>query len=77
MKKVGILGSTGSIGTQSLDIMEWFPDAFEVELLAANTNAVLLAEQTKKFSPRMVAIADETKYNIVRNALPSTVCRAR
>jgi len=51
MKTVGILGSTGSIGTQSLDIMEWFPDEFQVELLAANTNAELLAEQTKTRAP--------------------------
>lgn len=70
MKKVGILGSTGSIGTQSLDIMEWFPEAFEVELLVANTNASLLAEQVKKFAPRMVAIADETKYAELKSLLP-------
>ncbi|MBQ2763881.1 MAG: 1-deoxy-D-xylulose-5-phosphate reductoisomerase, partial [Firmicutes bacterium] len=70
MKKVGILGSTGSIGTQSLDIMEWFPDAFEVELLAANTNAALLAEQVKKFAPRLVAIADEIKYAELKSLLP-------
>lgn len=70
MKTVGILGSTGSIGTQSLDIMEWFPDEFQVELLVANTNAELLAEQTKKFSPRMVAIADESKYGHLKALLP-------
>lgn len=70
MKTVGILGSTGSIGTQSLDIMEWFPEEFKVELLAANTNAVLLAEQTKKFDPPVVAIADESKYAELKSLLP-------
>lgn len=70
MKTVGILGSTGSIGTQSLDIMEWFPEDFSVEVLVANTNAALLGEQAKKFAPRVIAIADERKYGELKSLLP-------
>lgn len=70
MKTIGILGSTGSIGTQSLDIITWFPEEYRVKLLAANHNAALLAEQAKQFRPEVVAICDETKYAELKALLP-------
>lgn len=70
MKNIGILGSTGSIGTQSLDVISWFPEDFRVDFLVANRNAALLAEQTRKFSPRAIAIADESKFFELRHLLP-------
>jgi 1-deoxy-D-xylulose-5-phosphate reductoisomerase len=68
-KGVAILGSTGSIGTQALEVIESKPDNFEVELLTANGNCTLLIEQAKKFKPNAVVIADESKYKLVRDAL--------
>ena len=68
-KGVAILGSTGSIGTQALDVIESQPDNFEVELLTANGNCTLLIEQAKKFKPNAVVIADESKYKLVSDAL--------
>jgi 1-deoxy-D-xylulose-5-phosphate reductoisomerase len=68
-KGVAILGSTGSIGTQALEVIESQPDNFEVELLTANGNCTLLIEQAKKFKPNAVVIADESKYKLVSDAL--------
>ena len=68
-KGVAILGSTGSIGTQALEVIESQPDNFEVELLTANGNCTLLIEQAKKFKPNAVVIADESKYKVVSDAL--------
>jgi 1-deoxy-D-xylulose-5-phosphate reductoisomerase len=68
-KGVAILGSTGSIGTQALEVIESKPDNFEVELLTANGNCTLLIEQAKKFKPNAVVIADESKYKLVSDAL--------
>ena len=70
MKTIGILGSTGSIGTQSLDIMAWFPEKFQVKVLAANHNAALLAEQAEKFQPEIIALCDETRYAELKELLP-------
>ena len=69
MKKIAILGSTGSIGTQALDVVQSNPDHFSVEVLTAHSNADLLIEQAKKFKPNSVVIGDETKYQIVKDAL--------
>jgi len=71
MKRLAILGSTGSIGTQALEVVAAHPDLFEVEILSAHSNTSLLIEQAKKFSPNAVVITDETKYDIVKNALSS------
>ena len=60
---VAILGSTGSIGVQALDLVGRFPDRFEVVALAAGRNADLLAEQVKKHRPRLAAIGDERRRN--------------
>lgn len=68
-KGVAILGSTGSIGTQALEVIESQPDNFEVELLTANGNCTLLIKQAKKFKPNAVVIADESKYKLVSDAL--------
>ena len=66
---IAILGSTGSIGTQTLDVVSQHPDLFQVELLTANTNADLLIEQARKFNPGCVIICDGSKYDQVNAAL--------
>ena len=70
-KNIAILGSTGSIGTQALDVIEANPDKFQVEVLTAGSNAELLIKQAIKFNPNTVVIADESKYDDVFNALDS------
>lgn len=68
-KRIAILGSTGSIGTQTLDIVNQFPDQIEVDLLTAHRNADLLIEQSLKHKPNHVVIADENEYLKVKDAL--------
>lgn len=68
-KRVAILGSTGSIGKQALEVIESQPQHFSVEVLTSNNNAELLVEQAKKFNPNAVVIADENKYDQVKKAL--------
>ena len=68
-KNIAILGSTGSIGTQALDVIRANPHTFTVEVLTANGNANLLIQQALEFNPNAVVIADETKYNFVKDAL--------
>ena len=68
-KRIAILGSTGSIGTKSLEIIEHNPDIFEVEVLTANNNVELLIKQARKFQPNAVVIANKEKYQIVSDAL--------
>lgn len=69
IKNIAILGSTGSIGTQALEVIKENPDVFCVEVLVANKNADLLIQQALEFKPNAVVIADETKYLIVKEAL--------
>ncbi|MBQ0159644.1 MAG: 1-deoxy-D-xylulose-5-phosphate reductoisomerase [Bacteroidales bacterium] len=69
MKRIAILGSTGSIGTQALNVIRRHRDLFAVEVLCAGSNADLLIKQAIEFEPNAVAIADETKYNMVQEAL--------
>ena len=69
MKNIAILGSTGSIGQQALEVIDNNPERFTVEVLTANNNVNLLIEQAKKFRPNVVVIANEEKYEVVRNAL--------
>ncbi|MEN9333423.1 MAG: hypothetical protein RLY35_603 [Bacteroidota bacterium] len=66
---VAILGSTGSIGTQALEVIEAHPEKFSVEVLTAQKNADLLIEQALKFSPNAVVIVDESQYPKVKEAL--------
>ncbi|MDY4787576.1 MAG: 1-deoxy-D-xylulose-5-phosphate reductoisomerase [Bacteroidaceae bacterium] len=68
-KKICILGSTGSIGTQALQVIEEHPDLYEAYVLTANRRANMLIEQAKKYQPAAVVIADESKYEQVRDAL--------
>ena len=74
MKKrhIAILGSTGSIGTQTLDVIAQHPDRFEVDLLTAGSNAALLIEQARRFDPAAVVICNESKYDEVAEALRDT-----
>ena len=69
MKRICILGSTGSIGTQTLQVISEHPDLFEAYVLTANTQANLLIAQAKQYRPQCVVIADESKYDYVRDAL--------
>ena len=63
------MGSTGSIGRQTLDIISEYPDKFTPYLLTANSSVELLAEQARKFNPRYVIIANKQNYEMLRNAL--------
>ena len=71
-KRIAIFGSTGSIGTQSLEVIKANPDAFEVEILTAHNNAELLITQALEFSPNAVNIVNEDKYEMVKSALAGT-----
>ena len=66
---IAILGSTGSIGTQALEVIEQNKEIFQVEILTANTNADLLIKQAIKYNPNTVVINDESKYEYVKNIL--------
>lgn len=68
-RRLAILGSTGSIGRQTLDVVSQHPDLFEVELLTANTSSDLLVEQAVRFNANSVVIRDESKYREVADAL--------
>lgn len=68
-KNIAILGSTGSIGTQALEVIASHPDSFQVEVLTAQNNAPLLIEQAIKFNPNAVVIVNEDFYSLVKEAL--------
>lgn len=68
-RKIALLGSTGSMGVQSLEVIAQFPDLLQVEVLAAYSNADLLIRQAKTFKPNMVVIVQESAYHIVKEAL--------
>ncbi len=72
MKNIAVLGSTGSIGTQTLEVVEEQENQFKVSVLTANNNAELLIEQALKFEPKAVVICNEAKYQLVKNALAHT-----
>jgi 1-deoxy-D-xylulose-5-phosphate reductoisomerase len=70
MKKgIAILGSTGSIGTQALEVIESYPDYFDLQVITANSNGDLLIQQAIKFQPNEVVIVDESQYQKVKDAL--------
>jgi 1-deoxy-D-xylulose-5-phosphate reductoisomerase len=71
-KRVAIFGSTGSIGTQALDVIRSHSDLFEVEILTAHSNEELLISQAREFNPNAVVITEETRYQSVREALSGT-----
>lgn len=68
-RNIAILGSTGSIGTQALDVIREHKDEFEIYALTANNNADLLIAQAREFMPEVVVIANEEKYAYVKDAL--------
>ena len=72
IKRIAIFGSTGSIGTQALDVIAANPTMFSAEVLTAHSNEELLIEQALKFNPNVVVIGDERKYAKVKEALSST-----
>lgn len=69
MKAITLLGSTGSIGTQTLDILENHPDKFRLVGIAAGRNVALLSEQVRQFKPEIVAIRDESKLAELKTAI--------
>ena len=68
-RRLAILGATGSIGTQALEVVRSHPKKFAVEVLTAHRNASLLIKQSQEFQPNAVVIVDETQYDTVRKAL--------
>ena len=68
-KGIAILGSTGSIGTQALDVVKSHPGLFDVIVLSAENNSKMLIEQAKQFKPDSVVIGNESKYQEVSDAL--------
>jgi 1-deoxy-D-xylulose-5-phosphate reductoisomerase len=68
-KRIAVIGSTGSIGTQALEVIKENPAIFEAEVLVAHSNADLLIKQALEFNPNAVVIADEKKYQLVKEAL--------
>lgn len=68
-KKVCLLGSTGSMGVQALEVIEELPELFEVEVLACHSNADLLIQQAKKFKPNAVVIINDDRYEYVKEQL--------
>jgi len=68
-RKLAILGSTGSIGTQALEVVDEHPDLFEVYAITANNQVDLLINQARKFNPEIVVIANEQKYSELKEAL--------
>jgi 1-deoxy-D-xylulose-5-phosphate reductoisomerase len=69
MKRIALLGSTGSIGTQALEVVQSNPDKFSVEVLTAHSNSALLISQARQFRPNVVVIADASKLQEVKDAL--------
>ncbi|HYV94978.1 MAG TPA: 1-deoxy-D-xylulose-5-phosphate reductoisomerase [Chitinophagales bacterium] len=72
IRRIAILGSTGSIGTQALEVIEQQKEFLAAEVLVANTNAELLIEQAKKFLPNCIVIGDESKCEFVKSGLQHT-----
>jgi 1-deoxy-D-xylulose-5-phosphate reductoisomerase len=72
IKRIALFGSTGSIGTQALEVIEANKDKFSVEVLTCNSNDELLIQQALRFNPNIVVIIDEKKYTKVKEALAST-----
>jgi len=68
-KGIAILGSTGSIGTQALDVISSYPNFFRLEVLTAGKNVDLLIEQAIKYQPNSVVIGDESLYSKLKESL--------
>src|SRR4029079_10714091 len=72
VKRIALFGSTGSIGTQALEVIAANPDRFSVEVLTCGNNDERLIEQALQFNPNIVVITDEKKYPKVKEALSQT-----
>ena len=68
-KRIALLGSTGSIGTQTLEVVRTYPDIFEISVLTGNRNVDLLISQALEFKPNVVVVVDEEGYEKVNEAL--------
>ncbi len=75
IKRIAIFGSTGSIGTQALEVIHANPDKFSVGVLTAHTNDELLIQQALQFKPELVVIGNEEKYHSVKEALSGTAIK--
>ncbi|MEE8223496.1 MAG: 1-deoxy-D-xylulose-5-phosphate reductoisomerase, partial [Alphaproteobacteria bacterium] len=71
-RRVSILGSTGSVGCNTVDLLRRAPDAYSVEALTARTNVDVLASQARELRPRMAVIADESLFGDLKDALAGT-----
>lgn len=71
-RRITILGSTGSIGCNTIDLVEREPDGYCIEALTANRNVTLLAEQARRLRPRVAVVADASQYRALREALSGT-----
>ena len=69
MKRIAILGATGSIGTQTLDVISQYPEMFELYAITGNDNWQLLAQQARIYKPEVVCVANEMNYNALKDAL--------
>ena len=75
VKQLCILGSTGSIGTQTLDVVRSYPDRYSVYAICAHRSIDKLIAQAKEFKPEVVCIADESLYEPLREALKDIECK--
>jgi len=73
MKKIGILGSTGSIGSQCLEIIKEHPEEFNLLFITANTNSDKLIEQAKFFKPKYVCLANKDEYSKIKSSLSDSI----
>lgn len=71
-RKIAILGSTGSVGQQTIDLIARAPDSFETIALTANKNVALLAEQARTLKPQLAVVADDAQYQALKEALANT-----
>lgn len=69
MKNIAIIGSTGSIGTQAVEIIEAYPDKFRAASLTCNSNIELIAQQANRLKPEVVGIADSAKYGLLKKLI--------
>ena len=67
MKKIGILGSTGSIGTQTLEVIDKQPEKYKILYLTAKSNVELLCKQAKKYNVKTICILDKSQYSYCKN----------
>lgn len=74
-RRIAILGSTGSIGTQTLDVVRQHPDMFEVEMISANNSVEMLAAQAREFDVNNVVICNEARYDALKSTLGNTDCK--